>query len=273
MKSFKEYLDNKTSSLKTVHVTTEDGVHLEGSFLYNGNTVIAHTHGTASFYNNEAFEPPLREYCKENNYSFLTFNNRGAYIEGASKELFSDSPKDIQAWINWLHENGMHDIILSGHSLATEKIANFIKQNFNNISKILLFSPSDTIGNQQRYERKIGKTFIDEANKKSSDGNGEELLSDKKSHAGVLPMTANAYLDFYSEGKPLETALPFRNKILSKFQVECYSLVPTKDHYNITSTEEYIKNLEQAGAKVLECNTDHDFNDFNTLNALRSFKI
>ena len=46
-----------------------------------------------------------------------------------------------------------------------------------------------------------------------------------------------------------------------------------KDHYNITSTEEYIKNLEQAGAKVLECNTDHDFNDFNTLNALRSFKI
>jgi len=270
MKSFRTFIFENIDKEK-VHTTTSDGIDLKGNFMFGGDTSIAHTHGTASFHDNEAFETALREYCKEKNYSFLTFNNRGAYIEGATKELFSDSPKDIQAWVDWLHEKGIQNIILSGHSLGTEKIANFVKQNSNGIIKIIFFAPSDTIGNQERYENKIRKSFMDEAISKQQSGKGEELLSDRNVHAGVLPMTANAYVDFYSPGKPLETALPFRNNNISEFSIDCYALVPNKDHYNITSTKDYIQSLKNAGAKVLECNTDHDFNKFDTLNALKEF--
>ncbi len=272
MKNFRTFL--RESSEQIVKTKTIDNVLLEGSFLSGSETAIAHTHGTASFYNNEAFEPPIREYCKQNNYSFLTFNNRGANIQGATKELFSDSPKDIQAWIDWLQTKGIKNIILSGHSLGTEKVANFIKS-ATNIKAILLFAPSDTIGNQERYEKKINHSFFKEAQYLQSIGKGNRVLSDPKAHAGVLPMTANAYLDFYTPGKPLETALPFRlrSNRLEQFTVPCYALVPDNDHYNITSTKDYISDLNAAGAKTIKCHTDHDFNNFDTLKVLNDLRI
>ena len=269
MKSFTRFL-KEAKQQTTVHTEAVDGLVLEATYVGGGETVIAHTHGTASFHNNEAFEPALQEYCKQRNYGFLSFNNRGAHIEGATKELFSDSPKDIQAWIDWLHARGAKNIILSGHSLGTEKIASFVKTINPSVKAILLFSPSDTIGNQERYERRIRHSFFKEAQHLQSIGKGTSVLSDSKAHAGVLPMTADAYLDFYTHGKPLETALPFRlrSNSLGTFPVPCYALVPDNDHYNITSTDDYIRDLKAAGAKLLKCHTDHDFNGFDTLTAL-----
>lgn len=267
-KSFRSVLfENllKTKKDNIVSVQTEDGVSLEGVFYENGgNTAIAHTHGTASFYGNEVFEPSLLNYCNQKGYSFLSFNNRGAKISGASTELFSDCPKDIDAWINFLSEKGYQNIILSGHSLGTEKIAHYMRNVSRPlISSMIFLAPSDTIGNQQRYENSIGGDFFLEAKKLVSSGNPDNLLSNSKAHAGVLPMSAAAYLDFYSPGKPLENALSFRKNRILPFPVPVIAYVPTNDHYNITSPLAYQECLERIGVDVVVCETDHDFNKFD----------
>lgn len=274
MNSFKLHLFENISGLK-ISANTEDGLILDGMYFpfYGSDTVLAHTHGTASFYNNEIFEPHLLEYCKRKGYGFLSFNNRGAHIFndqcGAAYEKFSDSPKDIDAWLNRLKQNGIKNVILSGHSLGTEKIANYVKNHKHDMVKsILLLAPSDTIGNQNRYENKIGKCYMNEAKLMIMTNRGNELLSDQKAHAGVLPMSASAYFDFYTQGMPLDSALPFRNRDLEFFGIECFALVPNNDHYNITSTADYAHDLKKAGASVLICKTDHDFNKFDTFKAL-----
>lgn len=272
MQNFKSFLKEKFTGY-TINVTTEDGIHLEGRYHRGSDIVVAHTHGTASFYNNEAFEPDLLKYCEQKEYGFLTFNNRGAHLIGkqigAVYEKFSDSPKDIDAWLRMLRNEGIKKVILSGHSLGTEKIANYVKTNNNDmIQSCLFFAPSDTIGNQIRYEKKIGKNFIDEAKDLVSKNKEKQLLQDKKAHAGVLSMSAEAYLDFYETGNYLENALPFRNHNLGSFPIECFALVPTNDHYNITSTKDYIEDLRKSNVNVLVCDTDHDFNNFDTLRAL-----
>jgi len=274
VKSFKLYLSENISGLK-ISTNTEDGFVLEGIYfpVTGSDTVLAHTHGTASFYNNEIFEPHLLEYCKRKGWGFLSFNNRGANIFneqcGAAYEKFSDSPKDIDAWLIRLKQNGIKHVILSGHSLGTEKIANYVKNHKNDMVKsILLLAPSDTVGTQIRYENQTGKCYMNEAKTMIATNRGNELLSDRKAHAGVLPMSATAYFDFYAPGMPLEGALPFRNKNLKSFEIDCFALVPDNDHYNITSTKDYAYDLMKAGANVLICETDHDFNKFNTFKAL-----
>lgn len=274
MLSFKNFLKESITS-KTVNVKTVDGIDLEGIYHPNGDIVLAHTHGTASFYGNEAFEPDLLKFAKSKNFGFLSFNNRGAHIfsesGGAAHEKFSDSSKDIDAWISFLKNQGVSKIILSGHSLGTEKIAYYVRNNpSKNIVAALFLAPSDTIGNQLRYEKKIGKSFFDEANHLVNANRSNHLLSDKKAHAGVLPMSAEAYLDFYLPNKPLQDALPFRNKNIKKFNIPVFALIPNKDHYNITSTKNYYDNLTSAGVKSIITDTDHDFNNFDTYNTLKT---
>jgi hypothetical protein len=274
MKSFLNYLKEQNSiDGEVITVTTSDGYELKGLYHKGSSTVLAHTHGTASFYGNEAFEPDLLQYCKTNGYGFLSFNNRGAHIlsenSGAAVELFSDCPKDFEAWLSYLQSQRIRKVILSGHSLGTEKIAHYIRNHSNSmIESVIFLAPSDTIGNQKRYEKKIGKTFFDEANHYMSIRMPNKLLSDKKAHAGALPMSANAYLDFYTPGYPLENALPFRTGNIDGFDVPIKAFVPINDHYNITSTNDYMNALENAGVNVQVCDTDHDFNGFNLYAAL-----
>lgn len=273
MKSFSQYFKESTINGEVVTVTTSDGYELKGLYHSNSSTVLAHTHGTASFYGNEVFEPELLKYCKNKGYGFLSFNNRGAHIlsenSGAALELFSDCPKDFDAWLKYLKGVGVQKVILSGHSLGTEKIAHYIRNYSNSmIESVIFLSPSDTIGNQKRYEKQIGKTYFAEAQQYVNEGNPNKLLSDKKAHAGVLPMSAAAYLDFYSSGNALETALPFRNKYIEKFSVPVKAFVPTNDHYNITSTESYANVLHNANVNAVICRTDHDFNNFDLYSIL-----
>lgn len=270
MKSFKRYLLESLSG-EVVTVNTSDGFELKG-ILHRGSTnkIIAHTHGTASFYGNEAFEPELLKHCKENGYAFLSFNNRGAHIlsenSGAAVELFSDCPKDFDAWIQFCQNEGYEDIVLSGHSLGTEKIAHYVR-NFRPslVSSVILLAPSDTIGNQIRYEKTIGKNFFDESKNLIATGKGNDLLSDKKAHAGVLPMSAYAYIDFYTPGKPLENALSFRKNKLLPLNVSGIAFIPMHDHYNITSPEQYQQCMNAIGIETVMCDTDHDFNGFKNL--------
>lgn len=262
----------RTISGKIVSCKTSDGLELHGIWKKNGSTALLHTHGTASSYGIEAFEPDLMEWAKKNGWSFLSCNNRGAHVlenwqaSGAAVEKFSDCPEDFKAWIGWLQENGIERIILSGHSLGTEKIAHFVR-NFEipSVVGVLFLAPSDTPGCQERWEKKYGKNYIEEAIGMKKKGKEKDLLYDLKAHSGVLPMTAEAYLDFYREGSELKDSLPFRTGKIESLPVPVLALVPKKDEWGIKSAEEYSTILKNQGFTSIICDCDHDFNEFDLL--------
>jgi hypothetical protein len=269
MLSFLKHLHRSTDN-QIVHVITQDGISLEGVWTPGGDTVLAHTHGTASFWGNEAFEPQLQRWCKAKGWGFLSFNTRGAHLSGAEQELFSQCGRDFAAWTRWLQSRGVRRIILSGHSLGTEKIAHWVRTTKPcGVSHVLFLAPSDTVGNQDRYEQRIGHTFFSEARALVERGTPSALLSDRKAHAGVLAMSGAAYLDFYGTSSPLRIALPFRNYSIQPLPVPVLALVPRHDHYNITSVDGYKLTLESAGARVVVCDTDHDFNGFDVSTLLQ----
>lgn len=259
-----------------VSCKTEDGLQLHGLWKKKGKTALFHTHGTASSFGIESFEPQLQEWaCDKNGWSFLTANNRGAHEledwqrSGAAVERFSDSPKDIKAWIGWLQRKGIERIILSGHSLGTEKIANFLRNHeVPHVVGAILFAPSDSAGVQDAWEKKSGKQYMKEAIKIKEEGNGDSLMSDRRVHGGLLRMTADAYLDFYRKGSELRDALPFATGKIESLPVPVLALIPKKDKWAILDAERYAKIIETAGANVEICECNHEFDNFNVMDRL-----
>lgn len=266
----------RTISGKIVSCKTSDGLELHGIWKKNGSTALLHTHGTASSYGIEAFEPDLMEWAKKNGWSFLSCNNRGAHVledwqtSGAAVEKFSDCPEDFKAWIGWLQKNGIERIILSGHSLGTEKIAHFVR-NFEipSVVGVLFLAPSDTPGCQERWEKKNGTNYMEEAIGMKKKGKEKELLDDMKAHSGALPMTAEAYLDFYRDNSELKNSLPFRTGKIETLPVPVLSLIPKKDKWSIKPAEEYAKMLSSHGFTTILCDCNHDFVDFDILPILK----
>ena len=255
---------------KLVQCKTTDGLELQGLFRKNpeDKTAVMFVHGTASAYALEDFEPALDQWCIDNDYAYLSTNNRGAHvlddwqISGSAVEKFSDANKDFLAWLKFLKAAGIESVILCGHSLGTEKIVHFMKtENHKMVQSMILLSPADTVGCQDRYEKKIGKNYFKVAKNLVDKNQKYNLLPDEKAHAGVLPISAEAYLDFFSPDSELREALPFRKEnkdCIEKFTIPTIAIVPDNDMWNITSAEDYAEKLREAGAKVKIVHCDHD---------------
>lgn len=253
-----------------VSCRTEDGLQLHGLYSGGRRTALLHTHGTASSFGTEDFEPHLARWAGDMGWGFLSCNNRGAHVledwqkSGAAVERFSDSPLDMKAWIGWLHDHGVSRVVLSGHSLGTEKIANFLRSyETPSVVGALLLAPSDSPGCQERWERESGSDYMNEAIRMSRGGRGGELMSDRLVHAGLLPMSAESYLDFFDEDSDLRRALPFRSGSVESLPVPCLAVVPSDDVWNVSSAEEYRGALETAGCSVEICQCNHDFSKFD----------
>lgn len=260
-----------------VSCRTEDRLQLHGLWAGGGDTVLIHNHGTASAYGIESFEPQLQRWAGENGWGFLTCNSRGAHVledwqnSGAAVELFSDSPKDLKAWLGWASKTGAKRVILSGHSLGTEKIAHFLRgHEAPSIVGAILLAPSDSPGCQERWEDESGKDYMSEAIRMCNSGRAGHLMGDRLVHAGILPMTARAYLDFFNEDSDLRRALPFRTGGLERIHVPTYALIPADDVWNIASPKDYMEQIKTAGGDGEICGCNHDFEGHDIGDALRS---
>lgn len=136
-----------------------DNIELPG-ILYTPNTktnrVVIHVHGlNGNFYENRFIDILAKSYT-ENNYAFLTFNNRGRdfitellkgnefTIIGGSLERFKDCILDIDGIVNWVKDRGYDEIILEGHSYGCNKVLYYYNNKKSNIiKKIVLLAPCD----------------------------------------------------------------------------------------------------------------------------------
>ena len=254
---------------------TSDGLQLHGLFRRQGDVVLMHTHGTASAFGIESFEADLDRWAGENGIGFITCNNRGAHVmedwqkSGAALEKFSESPNDFKAWISLLKKMGVGRVILSGHSLGTEKIAHFVRKfDTPQVVSALLLAPSDSPGCQRRWEKEEGLDLMQDAQAMINRGRQGELLDNQLAHAGLLPMSAEAYVDFFGPESPLREALPLGGESVEGFNIPVLALIPDDDVWNLTSAKSYRETLNRAGVDAAVCRTDHDFSEFDLTGTL-----
>ena len=142
-----------------VRINSIDNIELPG-ILYtpddNTTKIVIHVHGlNGNFYENRFLDTLAKTYT-DNNYAFLTFNNRGRdfitellkgdefTIIGGSLERFKDCILDMDGVINWVKERGYQEIVLEGHSYGCNKVLYYYnKKRDNTIKKIVLLAPCD----------------------------------------------------------------------------------------------------------------------------------
>lgn len=204
-----------------VWVTTEDGIDLYGLLSPEKCAgVVINIHGTASNFYEMDFVSYFTQAFDKIGYSFLSTNNRGAYVlecyqkSGAAVEKFEDCLLDIDAWIEYAFSKGFKEIVLSGHSLGTEKVVYYMKkgEHRDKIKGVILLAPADSYGTQEHFLKENNVDLMKEAQELERKRRGEVFLTSLwKSHAGVLQKSANSYINFFSRNSELSKALPLRN--------------------------------------------------------------
>ncbi len=261
-----------------VNVKTDDGMLLYGLHLMakNSKTVIIAIHGTASnFYEND-FMKEITKVAHQKGVSVLLTNNRGTAVlqawpklHGTALEHFEDCINDIDAWISYAIDKGYSKIILQGHSLGTEKVIYYMsKGKYNNkVKAVILLAFSDSWGAEMRYLKKKGTDgYMKEADNLAKEGKGYQfLISDWLCYSGVMPKSADSFLNFMKDNSELSEALPFRNHglpLYKNIRVPILAVIGDKTEYTIIPIKEAIELLKKENPltesyQIKNCN--HDF--------------
>ena len=284
------------TNVTLVQTETADKLVLNGILSIpnkNSKNIVLHIHGTSgSFYWN-SFYSYLSKMSVDLGLTFLATNNRGSGVyevekgtvyHGASLEKFEDCLLDIDAWIEFCLSKGYTNIILEGHSFGTEKSVYYlVKGKYKDkIKAVILLGFSDTVGTQRSYEKKIGKNYFEEANKLVGENRGEYLLADLGALCGELPISAQTYLNYFSENSACSMALPLRNgrdlKYFQKITVPILGVIGDKDdgEYTIIPINDAIKllnseNIHAEAYKIKDCNHGFDGKEVELAKIVETF--
>lgn len=249
-----------------VKLLTGDSVINHGLFFEPSRDTgkgIAHVHGLAgNFYENEFIRVMAEAFTKEN-YSFLTFNNRGHdYISdierdrdggpaffkgGGAYERFEESFYDLEAAMLFLSGRGVRRICLQGHSTGCNKLVNFLSRGGSGAGAAALLSPCDDIamirsGLKGKFDEGLAL-----AKELASSGKGGELLPPE---LVFYPMSAATYLDYYSEGA-LHDIFRFRNPRskfpgLGNLAIPVFASYGTEGEYLDIPAEEALRLIRES---------------------------
>lgn len=200
-----------------VRINSIDNIEQPG-ILYSPNNdtnkIVIHVHGlNGNFYENRFIDILAKSYT-DNNYAFLTFNNRGRdfitellkdndfTIIGGSLERFKDCILDIDGIVNWIKNKGYNEIILEGHSYGCNKVLYYYNhKKSDNIKKIVLLAPCDIPSE--------GKKFLSKEEYEKTKSDSTRLVQEGKESVLIdFPVMANGkiaagtyYYDFLPGGE------------------------------------------------------------------------
>ncbi len=266
-----------------VQIKTKDDVCLYALFLRpeESDTVFINIHGTGSNFYEEDFIEVMSKKFFGIGISMLSTNNRGtgvydAYqVTGAAIEKFEDSVLDIDAWVEFVIEKGFKKIILSGHSLGTEKVAYYMNhgKHANSVSSIVLLAPADSYGSHRMHEGTVNprrvevEALLEKAKNLLEQNKGGEFLPRNAygSHEGIMPKSAESFVNFLGANSELLNALPFVTKRLeaySNIKVPILVAIGDQSEYTgltIKDTLELMRaeNKRTTILHIKDC--DHDF--------------
>ncbi|MBI2414416.1 alpha/beta hydrolase [candidate division WWE3 bacterium] len=256
-----------------VQAKTPDNIILYGLLLEGGkksDTAMLFIHGTASNFYCEDFMQVVSGELIETGITSLLVNNRGAdqgsswQPTGASVEKFEDCVIDIDTWIEFLQNKGYSNIILCGHSLGTEKVVYYMNKGklVDTVKAVLLLGFADSYGTHYKFLKSQTINPMDEAIELIKQGKGYQYLTSIwLSHAGILPQSAESYVNFFSDNSEISKAFPIRQgKGLVSYQninVPIFGAISDGEEYTVIPTTDAVELLRSENK-----NTEiHLFND------------
>lgn len=280
-----------------VWVTTKDGLDLYGLLTPEKNKrALINIHGTASNFYEEEFIANFSAELPKIGVSVLSVNNRGAYVleayqdSGAAVEKFEDCIIDIDAWIEFALKKGFKEIILSGHSLGSEKVVYYMENGKykDKVIGVILLGPADSYGSHRMLEGKPNievKKRVDSLLKESvsliKQGMGETLLNRYAygSHDGIMPKTAESFVNFLGSKSRVLSGLPFvTGKLENYSKIKCPILVVIGDESEYTglSVDDALKLMKKENKltetyKIKNCNHDFEDKEADLTNIVASF--
>ncbi len=267
-----------------VHILTKDKLDLYGILLpaKSKEAIIINIHGTAdNFYDNE-FIWQIATAVAPLNVSMLSTNNRGSYSfefydygpdayrkSGASTEIFEKCVLDIDAWIEYALSLGYKKIILQGHSLGTEKIVYYMNKGRQRakVTAVILLGFADSYGTHLEFLKTVKDDLMAEAKTLIKQGKGEQFLTKRwLAHAGVLPQSAESYLNFFGADSELSKAFPIRQgrdlKMYQKIKTPILGIIGDEEEYTVIPVTDAINLLmsENVMAEIYQIkNSDHGY--------------
>ena len=264
-----------------VSTKTSDGLELFGYFDHSNNpTCLINIHGSGASFYVEGYEPYFIDELSSINCSSLFTNNRGSFLmeswqkSGAAVELFEDSVKDIDAWIEFALEHGSTKIILQGHSFGTEKVVYYMThgKHINVVAGVSLLGFADSVGTEHQT---LGSSFdllLQEATTKINTGKGYELLTTIwNANCNEMPMSADTFVNFFGENSALSTALPLRNgKELTLYQninVPILAIIGDQNEYTVIPIDDALELLKRENTRTTTkkiIGADHTFTKYRS---------
>ena len=268
-----------------VRINTTDNIEQPG-ILYTPNSdtkrIVIHVHGlNGNFYENR-FSDILAKTYTNNDYAFLTFNNRGRdfiaellkgnefSIIGGCLERFKDCILDIDGIVNWVKDKGYNEIILEGHSYGCNKVLYYYHHKKNDaIKKIVLLAPCDIPSECKKF---LTKEEYDKAKNDSTrlvqDGKENELidfsiLANGKMAAGTY------YYDFLPGGE--DDFIRYvdgengKSKLLNNIDIPVLIVFGDMDECVLTQPLDIVKkyllnNLKNCSIQIIK-GADHEYTD------------
>ena len=283
-----------------VWVKTRDKLELYG-LLKEAKTkgkILINIHGTASNFYEEDFIGNFARELPKIGVSVLSTNNRGAGVydayqkSGAAVEKFEDCIIDIDSWIEFAISKGFGEIVLSGHSLGTEKIVYYMTYGRykNKVKAIILLAPSDSYNSHQlnggkpniEAKKRVDK-LLKESQKLIAKGDEDAFLTRYAygSHGGIMPKTAESFVNFLVHESKILCGLPFVIKKLENYgKITCPILAAIGDgnEYTGLSIDDALalmkkENKLTQAVKLNECNHDFEGKEEELTNIVEKFLV
>ncbi len=198
---------------RIVRIATADGIYLHGYFQpgHDKRNALLHIHGfEGNFYENH-FLDLLGEKLKAGNFTWLPVNTRGNGKDtdfntvdggirriGARYELLEDAHLDIDAWVEFLLDQGYEKIVLMGHSLGTYKSVRYLFEgkHKDKIGKLILLAPFDKKALIQRYTKTPLEKLLVQAEDMVKQRKGDELIT---SEFDEISVSYKTYISWYKQ--------------------------------------------------------------------------
>jgi predicted alpha/beta-fold hydrolase len=230
-------------------VKTKDGLLFRGLYIDGDKNkpAIIHIHGfQGDFYTNEFLKKIAIQY-KENNFGFVAVQNRGTGIQtdvykatggsavvGSDFELLEEAYLDIDAWIEFLFEQGYKEIILQGHSLGTMKIIRYLFEgnHSDSVKKLNIHDPFDIIQILEDPTSAKSEEYLKIAEDKVKEGRGREIIPE---HFLDAKMSYQTYVSHHKQDDFEKMFLvhdkSYEFPLLNKIEIPVKIIVGDNDPY------------------------------------------
>ena len=266
-----------------VRINSIDNIEQPG-ILYSPNNdtnkIVIHVHGlNGNFYENRFLDTIAKSYT-DNNYAFLTFNNRGRdfitellkgddfTIIGGSLERFKDCILDIDGIVNWVKNKGYNEIILEGHSYGCNKVLYYYNhKKSDNIKKIFLLAPCDIPSEGKKF---LSKEEYDKAKSDSTrlvqEGKESDLIDFSVMANGKIA-AGTYYYDFLPGGENdfirYVDGVNGKSEILNSIDIPTLIIFGDVDECVLTQPIEIVKeyltnNINDCNIQIIE-GADHSY--------------